>query len=203
VDEALDLPESDRDVTVARPRPREYFSLFGHAVANAADIAMLVIGTGLVSLAIAVLLDGFELASLALTDGTGAMLGSALVIGVFGAFALGVAAEGPIGHKSYAWLYATTPVIALRLVAVFVVGVLAFALAGVLPRFLDDLPTVFDWVVDIVRAAGLAGMTAVPLIGVPVSAGLRYFYGSETWVEELELPLLYIVWLAASMIYVF
>lgn len=203
MDEALELPDRDRDITPARPRPREYFSLFGHAIANAADIAMLVIGTGLVSLAIAVLLDGFELASLALTDGTGAMLGSGLVIGVFGAFALGVAAEGPIGHRSYAWMYATSPVVALRLVAVFVVGVLTFALGAILPRFLDELPEVFGWVVDIVRAAGLAGMTAVPLIGVPVSAGLRYFYGSEAWVEELELPLLYIVWLGASMLFIF
>lgn len=203
MDEALELPESDRDVTPSRPRFREYFSLFGHAVANAADIAMLVIGTGLVSLAIAVLLDGFEFASLELTDGTGAMLGSALVIGVFGAFALGVAAEGPIGHRSYEWMYSTGPVIVVRLVAAFCVGLLAFSLAGILPRVFDDLPTVFDWVVDIVRGAGWAGMTAVPLIGVPASAGLRYFYGSEPWVEELELPLLYIVWLVAAMILIF
>lgn len=203
MNEALDLTNQSGELRRARPRIRDYFSLFGHALANAADIALLVMGTGLVSLAIAVLMDGFEFAALNLTDGTGAMMGSALVIGVFGAFALGVAAEGPIGHRSYAWLYAGGPVILVRLVAVFSMGLAAWALAGFLPRFLDDLPQVFDFVVRIVRAVGIAGMTAVPLIGVPASAGLRYFYGSEPWVEELELPLLYVVWLVAAMLILF
>ena len=203
MDEALEFTGSTPEVGPARPRIRDYFSLLGHAIANAADIALLVIGTGLVSLAIAVLLDGFDVTALNLTDGTGAMLGSALVIGVFGAFALGVAAEGPIGNRSFAWMYANTPVIVLRLVAVFLMGLLACTLAGVLPRFLDELPTVFELVVDVVRAVGVAGMTAVPLLGVPASAGLRYFYGSETWVEEIELPLLYLVWLGTAMLILF
>lgn len=202
MEEALDFGGTSHEMQQVRPRPKDFLALFGHALANASDIALLVIGTGLVSLAAAVLIDGFDIASLDLTDGTGAMLGSALVIGVFGAFALGVAAEGPIGHRSYAWMYASGPVIFVRLVAVFGIGLLVFILGGVLPRFLDDLPQVFEMVIDVVRAVGLAGMTVVPLIGVPISAGLRYFYGREQWVEELELPLLYVVWLTAAIIIV-
>lgn len=202
MEEALDFGGTSHEMKQARPRPKDYLALFGHALANASDIGLLVIGTGLVSLAAAVLIDGFDIASLDLTDGTGAMLGSALVIGVFGAFALGVAAEGPIGHRSYAWMYASGPVIFVRLVAVFGIGLLVFILGGILPRFLDDLPLVFEMVIDVVRAVGLSGMTVVPLIGVPISAGLRYFYGREQWVEELELPLLYVVWLTAAIIIV-
>ncbi len=198
MDDVLDL--SGEQAQPVRPRARDYVALLGHAIANAADIALLVTGTALIALAAAVVIDGFDFATLNLTDGTGAMFGSAMVIGVFGAFALGVAAEGPIGHRSYDWRYSGGPVIMARMVAVLAISLLMFLLGGYLPDILDGLPFVFEFVIEIVRNVGLAGMTFVLLIGVPAAAGLRYFYGGEPWVEELELPLLYAVWVIATMV---
>src|SRR3990172_9570581 len=80
----------------AEPETRRLFRLFRRITGTTLDVGLLVVGTALVSLAIVVLLDGFDVLDVGLTRSTGEMLGSGLVIAVFGAFALGVAVEGPI-----------------------------------------------------------------------------------------------------------
>ena len=77
---------------------KRYGTLAFGAFGTMLDVGLMVLGTILVGLAIALLLAGFGLVDVIPEDlSTVAMLGSSLVIAVVGMFCLGVASEGPVG----------------------------------------------------------------------------------------------------------
>jgi hypothetical protein len=175
----------------ARSRTRRLLGLGVHTLGTSFDVGLLVVGTALIGLAAAVLLDGFEVIEIGLTDSTGAMLGSGLVIAVFGAFALGVAVEGPIG-------YSTRRRGSFTDIEVAIAGLIA----GFVRRFVDDLPVPFDFGVTVIRSAGRAGMTAALFLGVPALWGVRELWGHNSWIEEVELPIFYAIWATAAAFFI-
>lgn len=178
---------------------RRAFTMFGYAVASLADIGLLVAGSALMALAAAVLLDGFNIVRLGLTTSTGAMLGSALVIAVFGGFSLGVAFEGPIGHGTLSSVFEAVQLAIARAIAAIGVGLAIALLGGFLTRYTDELPYPFELAADVVELSGRAGLLFVPLLAVPVTFLLRWRFPGERWMEEIELPIMYLVWLAGAM----
>ncbi len=164
------------------------------------DVGLLVVGSGLVGLAFAVLLDGFSVVDLQLTHSAGAMLGSGIVIAIFGAFALGVASEGPIGHGHRGMPITDLEQAVGRVVGQLLVGFGFMYLGGLGARFVGDLPAPFTAMVDLVRAAGVAGATAVLVLGVPAVLAFRRLEVAPWWLEEVEAPLLYVVWAVATAI---
>lgn len=178
---------------------RGAFTMFGYALASLADIGLLVAGSALMALSAAVLLDGFNIVHLALTSSSGAMLGSALVIAVFGGFALGVAFEGPIGHGTLSSVFEAVQLAIARVIAAMVVGLIITVLGGFLMRYTAELPYPFELAADVVELAGRAGLIFVPLIAVPITFLLRWRFPGERWMEEVELPIMYTVWLTGAM----
>jgi hypothetical protein len=161
------------------------------------DVAMLTVGSALVGLGAAVLLGGFGLVSSSLDLSTAALLGSALVAGIVGAFALGVASEGGVGRVSEAGGTAVE-----RLAGRVVPGVLVAAglliVHAYLRRFAGDLPVTFAYGLEAVRAGGVAGLIA-SIAGPGLTWGLAFVW-TDDLVVEIEIPILYLIWSLALLV---
>ena len=176
---------------------RRLLGLGLHTLGTSFDVGLLVVGTGLVGLAIAVLLDGFDVVEIGLSDSTGSMLGSGLVIAVFGAFALGVAVEGPIGYSSRRrGTFNDIEVAIAGVVGALIAGLVLVLIANYARGFIDELPMAFDFGVTVIHSAGRAGMTAGLFLGV------RELWGHNTWIEEIELPIFYVIWATAAAFFI-
>lgn len=197
---------SDANSTTRAPLTSQLRRLLGlglHTLGTSFDVGLLVVGTGLVGLAVAVLLDGFDVVEIGLTDSTGSMLGSGLVIAVFGAFALGVAVEGPIGYSTRRRGSFTDIEVAIAgFVGALLAGLVLFMIANYVRRFVEDLPQPFDFGVTVIRSAGRAGMTAGLFVGVPALWGVRELWGHNPWIEEIELPIFYTIWATAAAFFI-
>lgn len=178
---------------------RQRIALAWGAFGTMLDVALVVIGSALLGLAIAVLLDGFDLVSINLGLSTGAMLGSSLVIGIVGGFALGVASEGPLGRSRRSVGLNENHVLLARVLAVVVVGLILMVVRNLIDEYLVDLPVPFEIAGDIIQAVSVAGMTVVPLLAVPLAWWMRSGgFGSALAVDG-DIPLMYLIWAIATM----
>jgi hypothetical protein len=158
------------------------------------DVALFVLGTALVGLAMAVLLDGLDLVELGLGLSTGGSLGSALVLAVGGAFAFGVGAEGPGGRGTHLNDYTLLENTAGLLAGSVLVGLGLLFAGGRLQPLVADLPTPFESAVRLLSSAGWAGLVAVPLLGIPALWGLSRTLEESGRAQQAQMPLLYVVW---------
>ena len=183
----------------AEPEARRLFRLFRRITGTTFDVGLLVLGTALVSLAIVVLLDGFEIFDIGLTKSTGEMLGSGLVIAVFGAFALGVAVEGPI--RALRTRDGTEiEMLLIRVGSLLLVGGLLLFIGRFVEQYIDELPSTFGIANDLLVATGVAGLTATLLLGATVLWGFRRLYADRPWLDLIELPVLYSLWVIGTLI---
>lgn len=185
---------------VAPTNFRHYLSLGMGAFGTMLDVALVVLGSLLLGLAAAVILDGFELVDIGLDLSTGAMLGSGLVIAIVGGFALGVASEGPLGRGRRLVGRDELEVLVARAVAAVVVGLLILLLRGYLTELVTELPAPFRVGVDAMRAVAVAGMTAVPILAVPLAWWIRSGGLGASFAADGDVPILYFVWAIATMI---
>jgi len=177
---------------------RSLLRLFGHALAGSGDLALMALGAALVALGVVVILDGFGIVDHRnLTDGTGAMLGSALVLAVFGGFALGVAVEGPIRTNPLQDGYPPVYRAVFRAIGVAAVSALIVLAVGYLEPLLADLPFPFILAQEALRAVGRAGFFFVLLVGVPLVFVVRQFW--RDFNEDIELPVLFVLWTIGAM----
>lgn len=188
------------DLIGAHPQPfRYYFTLLLGTFRTGLDLAMLVVGTGLVGLAVAVLLDGFEVVDLGLDMGVGATLGAALVIGVCGGFGLGIASEGRYGMARSLDGFPSLEVALGRLIAIVIMAFALLWTAGRLESLVVDLPYPFEVAVEVVRSVGAAGFAAA-VLGVPAAWGVRRGLDRLGWGAGLAIPTLYVIWLLAALV---
>jgi hypothetical protein len=158
-----------------------------------------VVGTGLVGLAIAVLLDGFEVVDLDLGTGIGGTLGAGLVIGVCGGFALGVASEGRYGMARSIEGFPSLEVAIGRLVGIVIMAFALLFAADRLTPLVTDLPYAFTVGVEVVRSVGSSGFVAA-FLGVPASWGVRRGLDRLGWGASLAIPTLFVIWLIAALV---
>jgi hypothetical protein len=163
------------------------------------DVGLMVIGSLLVGLSVSVLLAGFGLVNVQQELSTGAMLASALVLAVIGLFCLGVASEGPLGRGRRLVGFKLWEVGIGRTLAVLVVGLLALVAYGFIDGLLEGLPEPLIKGADGIRAAGVAGMTVMPLIGVPLSLLARWYPDGPSWLPRADVPIMFVVWAIATM----
>lgn len=163
------------------------------------DVGLMVIGSLLVGLSISVLLAGFGLVNVIQELSTGAMLASALVLMVIGLFCLGVASEGPLGRGRRLVGFKLWEVGVGRALAALVVGLLALLAYGLVDGLLEGLPAPLVKGAEGVRSAGVAGMTVMPLIGVPLSLLARWYPNGPSWLERADVPIMFLVWAIATM----
>jgi hypothetical protein len=178
---------------------KRYAILAYGAFGTTLDVGLMVLGSLLVGLSIAVLLAGFEIVNVVQELSTGGMLASALVLAIVGLFCLGVASEGPLGRGRKLVGFQLWEVGIGRTVAVFLVGLAALLAYGLISGVLEDLPEPLHKGADGLRAVGIAGMVAMPLIGVPLSLLVRWAPNAPTWLDKADIPVLFVVWAIATM----
>lgn len=179
---------------------RSLVRLATHALAGSGDLALMSLGAALVALGVVVVLDGFGIVDPRnLTQGTGAMLGSALVLAVFGGFALGVAVEGPIRTATQREGHPPIYRALFRAIGVAVVSALIILAVGYIEPLLADLPFPFILAQESLRAVGRAGLSVVLLLGVPIVFVARQFW--RDFSEDIELPILFVVWTIGAMFF--
>ena len=188
------------DLFGTHPQPaRYYLALALGTFRTGLDVAMLVLGTGLVALALTVLLAGFEVVDLSLGTGIGGTLGAALVIGVCGGFALGVASEGRYGMARSLDRFPALEVALGRLLAIVVLSFVLLAVAGRLDAVVAELPYPFEVAREVIRAVGASGFIGA-LVGVPASFGVRRGLDRLGWGTKMAIPTIYFVWLIAAIV---
>jgi hypothetical protein len=128
------------------------------------------------------------------------MLVSSLVLAVVGLFCIGVASEGPLGRGRRLVGFKIWEVGIGRTLAVFGVGFAAVIGYRFLVQFLDDLPAPLHQGTEVLRAAGVAGMTAMPIIGVPLSLFVRWAPVKWAWVPRSDFAVMFVVWAIATMV---
>lgn len=183
----------------SEPETRRLFRLFRRITGTTFDVGLLVVGTALVSLAVVVLLDGFEIFDVGLTQSTGEMLGSGLVIAVFGAFALGVAVEGPI-RALRTRTGSEVEILVIQAGSLLLVGGTLLFIGRFIEKYVDELPSTFAIANDVLVATGVAGLTATLLLGALALWLLRRLYADRPWIDLVELPVLYAVWVISTLI---
>jgi hypothetical protein len=193
------MTETTAPKTSAFSMLRRYAILAYGAFGTMLDVGLMVLGSLLVGLSGAVLLAGFDVVDVGGELSTGTMLISAVVLAVTGLFCLGVASEGPLGRGRRLVGFKIWEVGIGRTLAVFGVGFGALALYGLATGFLDDLPVPLHQGTQGLRAVGVAGMTAMPLVGVPLSLVARGLPVDAEWVHRADVPVMFIVWAVASM----
>lgn len=179
---------------------KRYAILAYGALGTMLDVGLMVLGSVLVGLAIAVLLSGFELVQVSQDLSTAAMLVSSLVLAVIGLFCIGVASEGPLGRGRRLVDFRIWEVGIGRTLAVFGVGFAAVVGYRFLVQFLDGLPDPLHQGTEVLRAVGVAGMTAMPLIGVPLSLLVRWAPIKWAWVPRSDFAVMFVVWAIATMV---
>jgi len=178
---------------------KRYAILAYGALGTMLDVGLMVLGSLLVGLSIAVLLAGFGLVDVAGGLETAPLLISAIVLGVSGLFCLGVASEGPLGRGRRLVGFKLWEVGIGRTLAVFGVGFGALLVYGLITGLLDGLPDPLHQGTEGIRSVGVAGMTVMPLIGVPLSLLARGLPVEAEWVHRSDVPVMFVVWTVAAM----
>lgn len=178
------------------------YAILGYgAFGTMADVGLMVLGSLLVGLALAVLIGGFGLAEVTTQElSTGAMLISAIVLAVVGLFCLGLAAEGPLGRGRRLVGFKLWEVGIGRTLAVFLVGLIALLFYNFIGGLLDSVPGPIYQGLEGFRVVGVAGMTAMPLLGVPLSLAARAAADSYAWARRAEIPVLFVVWAVTALV---
>ncbi|HEY7565137.1 MAG TPA: hypothetical protein VIA81_09445 [Acidimicrobiia bacterium] len=176
---------------------RYYLRLAVNSFATMLDLGLFAFGSALVGLGIAVALSSFGLIAAESDLSTGAALVSALVLGVVGTFAMGIASEGPVRRPSTFVSTSEAEVAIGRAIASVLVGVLFVFLAGRLRPLSEGMTAPIEKGVDLLRAAGIAGLGSVPLLGVPISYAIRRTGVLGDSAVEVDLPVLFAVWVIA------
>jgi hypothetical protein len=180
---------------------KRYAILAYGAVGTMLDVGLMVLGALLIGLGLSVILVGIGVIEADQELSTGAMFVSTLVLAVTGLFCLGLASEGPLGRGRRLVGFKEWEVAVGRVLAVLGVGYGATLLSAFLAGVLTDLPEPIMRGVDGIRAVGLAGMTAVPVVGVPLSLLIRRADGRWSWARRGDLPVMFVVWTAAAFVF--
>jgi hypothetical protein len=180
---------------------KRYAILAYGAFGTMADVGLMVLGSLLVGLSLAVLIGGFGLVEVTAEDlSTGEMLISAIVLAVVGLFCLGVASEGPLGRGRRLVGFTLWEVGIGRTLAVFLTGLIALMLYNFLGGVVESVPAPLFKGVEGFRVVGVAGVTVMPLLGVPLSLLARAAPEEYAWLRTADIPVMFIVWTVTAML---
>ena len=179
---------------------RYYARLIVNSFATMLDLGLYALGAAFGGLGIALTLAGMGLVGrdTGLTTGTG--LVSAIVLGVAGAFFMGIASEGPARRNNRAFVHDELERALSRAVSSVLVGIGLIYAAGVLLPLVEDFPAPMAQAVGLMRATGVAGLWPVSLIGVPLAWVVRHPSLLGDAGVEVELPIMFTVWIVALLL---
>lgn len=194
---------TDSSATIGRSRGedwRYYVRLVTNSFATMLDLGLFALGAALGGLGIAMVLAGLGLVDrdTGLTTGTG--LVTALVLGIAGAFLMGIASEGPVRRNNRAFVHNELERALSRAVSSVLVGIGLIFAAGVLFPLVEDFPVPLTRGVELMRLTGIGGLWPVPLIGVPLAWVIRHPAVLGDSGIEVELPVMFTVWIVALLL---
>jgi hypothetical protein len=165
------------------------------------DLGLYALGAALVGLGLAVLAVGFGVVEAESELSTGAVLVSALVLGVVGTFSMGIASEGPARRTSTFVAHNDHERAIGRAISAFLVGLIFILVSDRLGQFADDISAPLVTGIELVRTAGKAALWPVPLIGVPLAWAVHRSRILGESAEETDLPIMFAVWVIALIIF--
>lgn len=179
---------------------RYYLRLAANSFATMLDLGLYALGAALAGMGLALLLATFDVVRRATDLSTGSGLVTAMVLAIVGAFLMGIASEGPARRDNLVAVRSELDRAISRAASSIIVGVLFVFVAGVIRPRLGDFPTPIGQGVELMRQAGIAGLWPVPLIGVPLAWGLRHPSLLGRSGIELELPVMFTVWVLVLIV---
>lgn len=180
---------------------RRWTAIGLRAMLVVADVGLLVAGTGLIGIGLALTFDGLGFITLIVDADLGQALAVGLVITMIGGFSIGVAVEGPIGHlrapsRGRPWERLVFGVVAL-LGFVWFLGLLERLADRVLVPYSDLFVFVSAHLNEVQRAGLASGL----LVGLPVMWALRQFVAPRLpFFEEGAPAALYLVWMIGVIV---
>lgn len=179
---------------------RYYTRLAINSFATMLDLGLYALGAALVGLGLAILMVGFGVVDAESDLSTGAVLVSALVLGVVGTFSMGIASEGPARRASTFSPHNDHERAIARAAASFVVGIIFTFVSDRLGQFADDVSAPLVTGIELIRTTGMAALWPVPLIGVPLAWGIHRSRILGELAEETDLPIMFAVWVVAVIL---
>lgn len=189
---------TSRPVSLATTLKR-YATLAYGTIGTMLDVGLLVLGSLLIGLAMAVLLGGLELVAVELGMTTGPMLVSAIVLAVVGLFCVGLVSEGPLGRGRRLVGFGLWELGIGRSLAAVAIGLVGLLIHGAVVGILADLPQPFQRAAEGLRVVSVVGATVMPLLGVPLSLLTRH-PRIGTWARLADIPVLFLAWMIASLV---
>jgi hypothetical protein len=179
---------------------RYYTRLTINSFATMLDLGLYTLGAALVGLGLALILVGFDVVDSPTDLSTGALLVSALVLGVVGTFSMGIASEGPARRVSTFIPHNAQERALGRALASFLVGFILIAVSDRLGRFADDLTAPLMEGIELIRTTGRAALWPVPLIGVPLAWGIQRSRILGESAATTDLPIIFTTWVVAVLL---
>lgn len=88
----------------------------------------------------------------------------------------------------------------IRAGSLLLVGGILLFIGRFIEKYIDELPSTFGIANDVLVATGVAGLTATLLLGATALWGLRRLYADKPWLDLIELPVLYSLWVIGTVI---
>lgn len=174
-------------------------ALLWFGVGTSVGIGLLVVGMGLVALGVTIVLNGFGLVTINLPTELGASLASGLVIGVFGALALGLGVESQAGHGYVRWSAEPWEIAVAHLPGLVIFAWLMSVAGSLLERVIVDAPAAFGLITRYMSAVGSAAFVA-GIVGVPALWAIHQFVvPREPRFADLAPAAVFVAWALASL----
>ncbi len=191
----IQIPEFlRRDSEFAR-----WLALLWFGTGTMLGVGLIVVGTGLAALGLAVILHGFGVVTLSISNQLGPSLAAGLVTGVLGGLALGLGVESQAGHG-----YLRRPAEPWEVVVAHLPGLIVFVwLLGVarslLQRVIEDAPAAFGLIPRYLDAVGGA-WAAAAFVGLPALWAIYQFMVPKvTRIADYAPGIVYLVWVIAAL----
>lgn len=178
---------------------QRYLDVVLNGLRSGLDVMMMVLGSAWLGMAIAIFLAGFGLVGELPELSTGAMLVTVLVLGLMGAFGLGIASEGSMrcAHR----LLSYDPIVVLLVRGLILAGfsLLLGLLTAPIERRVNELPGMIGEGVSVMNAVARAGLVAA-LLGSLLAWFLHRFNQARSF-PGLGTALIFLVWSIATMFF--
>jgi len=206
-------PPAPADARPPGPAAVRVFAALAHGAAGVMlDIGLMVLGSILVGLSAAVLLVGIGVVETSRELSTEGTFVSGVALAVSGLLCLGIASESPLGRGDRLAGFGLRDVGVGLAACALLIGLGAMLIYWPIAGFVEDGPWPLRRGAEAIRAVGVSGMAAMPLVGVPLSVFLTGLRDGAPWrpvgeapggsrrAPSVDFPALFTFWAVAAMI---
>jgi len=191
-------PADQVDSVPPAPAAVRVYATVAHGAAGVTlDVGLMVLGSILVGLSAAVLLVGIGVVEISWELSTGGTFVSGVALALSGMLCLGIASESPLGRGGRLAGFGVWHVGIGLAACALLVGLAAMSIHRLVAGLVEGRPWPLRQGAEAIRAVGVTGMAAIPLVGVPLSV---FVGGLRGGAPRVNIPTLFAVWAVAAMI---